>query len=146
MWYNVRVRLRVTTNVRKRYTMFNNVSNAKVRMNGDKMHQVDRNKLRADIMAEIMQVLRNAGVECGMVREGVAVNVAHEDLGCINFVVDVKMKNLDFDYDFEVEDYQAEQDAKAAKAKEQAELKAAKIKADAERRAKVQAEKDENNA
>ena len=92
MWYNVRVRLRVTTNVGKRYTMFNNVSNAKVRMNGDKMHQVDRNKLRADIMAEIMQVLRNAGVECGMVREGVAVNVAHEDLGCINFVIDVKMK------------------------------------------------------
>lgn len=125
--------------------MFQNVSNAKVRMNGDKMHQVDRNKLRAEIMAEVMQVLQNAGVECGMVREGVAVNVAHEDLGCINFVVDVKMKNADFDFDFEVEDFQAEQNAKAEKAKAQAEAKAAKIKADAERRVKAQAEKNENN-
>jgi hypothetical protein len=121
--------------------MFNTVSNAKVRMNGDKMHQVDRNKLRADIMAEIMQVLQNAGVECAVIREGVAVNVAHDDLGCINFVVDVKMKNADFDYDFEVEDYQAEQKAKA-----QAEAKAAKIKADAERRAKAQAEKEQNES
>jgi len=125
--------------------MFQNVSNAKVRMNGDKMHQVDRNKLRAEIMAEVMQVLQNAGVECGMVREGVAVNIPHEDLGCINFVVDVKMKNADFDFDFEVEDFQAEQNAKAEKAKAQAEAKAAKIKADAERRAKAQAEKNENN-
>lgn len=126
--------------------MFKNVSNAKVRMNGDKMHQVDRNKLRADIMAEIMQVLQNAGVECAVIREGVAVNVAHDDLGCINFVVDVKMKNADFDYDFEVEDYQAEQNAKAEKAKAQAEAKAAKIKADAERRAKAQAEKEQKES
>lgn len=126
--------------------MFQNVSNAKVRMNGDKMHQVDRNKLRADIMVEIMQVLQNAGVECDVIREGVAVNVAHDDLGCINFVVDVKMKNADFDYDFEVEDYQAEQNAKAEKAKAQAEAKAAKIKADAERRAKAQAEKEQKES
>ena len=120
--------------------MFQNVSNAKVRMNGDKMHQVDRNKLRADIMAEIMQVLQNAGVECAVIREGVAVNVAHDDLGCINFVVDVKMKNADFDYDFEVEDYQAEQNAKAEKAKAQAEAqaKAEKEKAEAEHRKKVE--------
>ena len=126
--------------------MFQNVSNAKVRMNGDKMHQVDRNKLRTEIMAEIMQALQNAGVECAVIREGVAVNVAHDDLGCINFVVDVKMKNADFDYDFEVEDYQAEQNAKAEKAKAQAEAKAAKIKADAERRAKAQAEKEQKES
>ena len=126
--------------------MFQNVSNAKVRMNGDKMHQVDRNKLRAEIIAEVMQMLASAGVDCGLTREGLAVNVAHDDLGCINFVVDVKMKNLDYDFDFEVEDYQAEQNAKAEKAKAQAEAKAAKIKADAERRAKAQAEKEQKES
>ena len=119
MWYNVRVRLRVTTNVGKRYTMFNNVSNAKVRMSGEKMHQTDRNKMRADVIAEIMEVMHKNGVECGLVHDGIAVNIPHEDLGCINFVVDVKMKNADYDYDFEVEDYQKEQAIKAEKAKAQ---------------------------
>lgn len=143
LWYNKRV-IRVATERKKEViTMFQNVSNAKIRMNGDKMHQVDRNKLRVEIMAEIMQALQNAGVECGVVREGVAVNVAHDELGCVNFVVDIKMKNADFDFDFEVEDYQAEQKAKAEKAQAQAEAKARKIQADKERRAKAQAQKEE---
>ena len=112
--------------------MFNNVSNAKVRMSGEKMHQTDRNKMRADVIAEIMEVMHKNGVECGLVHDGIAVNIPHEDLGCINFVVDVKMKNADYDYDFEVEDYQKEQAIKAEKAKAQKEEKEAKIKKDIE--------------
>ena len=112
--------------------MFNNVSNAKVRMSGEKMHQTDRNKMRADVIAEIMEVMHKNGVECGLVHDGIAVNIPHEDLGCINFVIDVKMKNADYDYDFEVEDYQKEQAIKAEKAKAQKEEKEAKIKKDIE--------------
>ena len=120
--------------------MFNCVNEMQIRVTGDKMHQTDRNNVRAAIIAEVMEMLAANGVECAMVKEGLAVNVQHADLGAVNFVVDVKKKNLDYDYDFEVEDYQAEVKAKADKAEALAKAKAAKAARDkAERVAKAKA-------
>lgn len=122
--------------------MFKNVNEMKIRMNGDKMHQTDRNALRTAIANEIAQTLVNLGVDCGFTRDGLALNIAHDELGAVNCVVEIKMKDLTFDFDFEVEDFAQVQAAKEAEAKAKAEAKARKIaedKAKREARAKAQA-------
>ena len=123
--------------------MFEKIMNAEVRMSGEKMHQTDRNKLRTEAMADIMHTLKVNGIECDMVRDGIAVNIPHSELGAINFVIDVKMKGLDYEYDYEVESYAAEVAEKAEVAREKAEAKAKKVAADKARRAEKEAMKQE---
>lgn len=107
--------------------MFNKINAMTLRVNGDKLHQTDRNALRLELLNAIVDVMQRNGVELGMVKEGIAVNLPHEELGAINFVVDVKMKGLDYDFDFEVADWSAEQKRKAEDKQAKAEAKARKI-------------------
>ena len=123
--------------------MFERIMNAEVRMSGEKMHQTDRNKLRTEAMADIMHTLKVNGIECDMVRDGIVVNIPHSELGAVNFVIDVKMKGLDYEYDYEVESYAAEVAEKAAVAREKEEAKAKKIAADKARRAEKEQAKEE---
>lgn len=115
------------------------VNGMQLRTNGDKLHQTDRNAMRMALIQDVKALLCKYGVECGMVADGLAVNVEHEELGAINFVLDLKMKNLDYDYDFEIEDYEARmQEARARQEQKMRDKKAAIARDKAKRESQKQ--------
>lgn len=125
--------------------MMKQIETMQVRLTGDKIQQTDRNRMRAAIVAETMAMFKAAGLDCAMTKDGLAVCIPHEDLGCVCFIADIKMKDLNYDYDFEVDDYAATLAAKEAEAKAKAEAKARKVAEDkARREAKAQAEAAKN--
>ena len=119
--------------------MMKQIETMQVRLTGDKIQQTDRNRMRTAIVAETMAMFKAAGLDCAMTKDGLAVCIPHEDLGCVCFIADIKMKDLNYDYDFEVDDYAATLAAK------EAEAKARKVAEDkARREAKAQAEAAKN--
>ena len=122
--------------------MFKEIANANPRLANGKIHQSDRNNLRLEAVNDLLKLLNSCdGFEAGLVSEGIAINVQNEELGNINFVIDVKMKNLDYDFDFEVDDYAKVLALKEEKAKEKLALKNEKIKNDKIRREKIAEQK-----
>ena len=96
--------------------IFNNViQNAKVRVSGDKIHQTDRNNLKIQLMQVLKDFLATNEIEVGFVKEGIAVSTFNEEIGEVNFVIDIKMKDLNFDFEAEIEDFQFEMEQKRSK-------------------------------
>lgn len=124
--------------------VFEFVKNIKLHVANDKIKQTERNAMRATAMENLLQVLRDAGYECGMTSEGIAVNVDNEDWGYLAFVLDIKVKDLTYDAIDEWELYAANQEQKRKEAEAKARAKASKIKADAEARARKRAEAEAN--
>lgn len=117
--------------------IFNNViQNAKVRVSGDKIHQTDRNNLKIQLMQVLKDFLATNDVEVGFVKEGIAVSTFNEEIGEVNFVIDIKMKDLNFDFEAEVEDFEFEQKQKLEAQKAKNEAKQAKTLIDIENRKK----------
>ena len=85
--------------------MIKTVNEMKIRTNGDKMHQTDRNNLRIKLIQKVKEMLEQNQIECDYTADGLTLNIPHDDLGSINCIIDLRMKNLDFDFDFEVEDF-----------------------------------------
>ena len=96
--------------------IFNNViQNAKVRVSNDKIHQTDRNNLKIQLMQVLKDFLQANEIEVGFVKEGIAVSTFNEEIGEVNFVIDIKMKDLNFDFEAEIEDWQFEMMKKRSK-------------------------------
>lgn len=82
--------------------MFNSVvQKANLRITGDKIHQTDRNKLRIQLLQTLKENLENQNVEVCFLKEGIAVSTFNEEIGEINFIIDIKMKDLNFDFENE---------------------------------------------
>lgn len=123
--------------------IYETVKNAKLRMNGERIHQTDRNTMKQELVNVIrskMKAEENENVKVFSVVEGIAVEVSHEELGAITFIIDLTMKELDYDAENEAELY-AEEIAEKAKVKaEKAKAKAEKIANDKLKREKAQEE------
>lgn len=97
-------------------TLFNKVvKDFKLRTAGDKIHQTDRNNLKIALMTTLKDFLTDNEVEVDFVKEGIAVSTFNEEIGEVNFVIDIKMKDLNFDFETETLIFKEEQEAKLAK-------------------------------
>lgn len=120
--------------------VFEFVNDLKLNVSNDKIKQTERNAIRKRAMQNLLDVMWANGIEADWTGEGIAICATNEDWGEIDFILDLKVKDLTFDYDFETENYKAEVARKEAEAKAKAEAKAEKIKRDAEaRRLKAEA-------
>jgi hypothetical protein len=82
--------------------MFNSIiQNANLRVTGNRIHQTDRNKLRVQLINVLKEHLQAQNIEVGLVKEGIAVSTFNEEIGEVNFVIDIKMKDLNFDFEDE---------------------------------------------
>ena len=97
-------------------TLFNKVvKDFKLRTTGDKIHQTDRNNLKIALMITLKDFLTENEIEVDFVKEGIAVSTFNEEIGEINFVIDIKMKDLNFDFETETLIFKEEQEAKLEK-------------------------------
>ena len=90
-----------------------------------------RNGFKAEVMAEVMKMFQDAGMEVYAVADGMAVNFANDELGALAVVFDGVVKGLEYDAEYEAEAYNAVLAEKAEKA----------VKAEAEKARKI-AEKE----
>jgi hypothetical protein len=82
--------------------MFNSIiQNANLRVTGNRIHQTDRNKLRVQLINVLKEHLQAQNIEVGLVKEGIAVSTFNEEIGEVNFIIDIKMKDLNFDFEDE---------------------------------------------
>lgn len=91
------------------------------------MKQNVRNAFKHEVMAEVFAMFQEAGLDVGMVADGVAVNFQNAGLGNVAVVFNGVVKGNDFDFDYEVEAFEKAVAEKAEKAEAQAKAKAEKI-------------------
>lgn len=105
------------------------------------LQQTARNNLKAEIMGEFANVLKDKlqadYIEVLQTKDGVGIRLDNENVGFITMIVDVSIKNFDYDLDFEHESYIDKLQEQADKRAEKERLKAEKIKRDTERRARA---------
>jgi len=86
--------------------------------------QNDRNALKTNLTSELLDHLKELGVDVALVKDGVAVQMPHDELGSVPFVISVTMKTSEFDIVHESETFAQEQLDKAkALAEKQAKAK-----------------------
>lgn len=80
--------------------MFNEtILKANLRTNEKGIHQTDRNNLRLSLLNELSNFLLNEKVELKVSKEGIAISTFNEEIGEVNFVIDIKMKDFSFNFD-----------------------------------------------
>ena len=105
------------------------VQTLKLRSSGEKIHQTDRNNLRADIQKAQAELYKN--YQMYQTKEGICVVFENEELGAIPVIFSATIKDLNFDFEQEEKDYLAEIEEKKAKAEQKAkETQEKKAKAD----------------
>jgi hypothetical protein len=87
--------------------------------------QNDRNALKTRLTSDLLAHLTEVGLDVALVKDGVAVQVANEELGSVPIVVSITMKPMTFDI---VEESRLHAEEVAEKEKVKAE-KAEKAKA-----------------
>lgn len=120
------------------------IANRPLRTNtaGTALHQTDRNAIGTETEDALQALLTVNEVPATQVKDGIAIEYEHAELGCITVVVSVTVKALDYDILTEAEAYEAEKVAKAeAKAKKEAETAKKKAEAEANKAKKVKATK-----
>lgn len=88
------------------------------------LRQNERNALRSEVIVKLAEVLKDAGVENSLVKDGIVIELTNETLGSIPVVINVTMKDLQFDVldaITEYENLQAERLAKLKAKKEKTE-------------------------
>lgn len=91
----------------------------------DKINQLERNALKADIVKALSEDLIEAGLSVARVDGGIAFLVENDHVGAVSIVIDGVVKSLDYDFEFEAEDFANVQAEKAeALAKRKAKAKA----------------------
>lgn len=122
--------------------MFDFVNGLKLKETNGKINQVQRNELRANALNELLENLKSLGVECGRIKEGIAIEIPNEELGCVSAIIDLKIKDTNYYMQDEIDNYNFELREKQKALEEKAKAKAQKIKADTERREKLRLEKE----
>lgn len=103
------------------------------------LHQTDRNALRSDSLTALANTLTAMEIPNTMVKEGIAIELPHDELGAVVIVLSETVKDLNYDIATEGEEY-AREVAEKAEAKLQKEAETAKKKAETEaNKAKVKA-------
>jgi hypothetical protein len=88
----------------------------KFEVSKDKIKQTQRNALKSDLLEALSSDLATSIEVVGRSKEGIIIAIPNDIEGSIYAVVDVVLKNLDFDPQImldEYEDAQAEKEAKA---------------------------------
>ena len=104
-------------------------------VNNNKLNQVQRNETKRQILEAIGKDLP-AGILIGRCAEGLVIEVPNEIEGAITFILDIKIKSLDYDGVLAVQSYKQDQTEKAARREKRARDRAASYKTMQARKAK----------
>lgn len=105
-----------------------NYENVKFELNEKgQMKQNVRNGFKAEVMADLLKMFQDAGLEVFQVADGIAVNFANDELGAVAVVFDGVVKGLEYDAETEAEDYENVLKEKAEKALKAEQAKQARI-------------------
>lgn len=92
----------------------------------DKIKQTERNALKSDLLEAISSDLADSIEVVGRSKEGVIIALPNEMEGSIYAVVDVVLKNLDFDPEILIDEYETAKAEKEAKARALAQKRASR--------------------
>ena len=87
------------------------------KVSNGKLNQVERNNAKAELLEAIGLDLPGA-VLLGKCKEGLVVEVPNDNEGAITFVLDIKIKGLDWDGASIIADYERDQAEKAERAEQ----------------------------
>ena len=105
-----------------------NYENAKFELNEKgQMKQNVRNAFKAEVMADLLKMFQDAGLEVYAVADGVAVNFANDELGAVAVVFDGVVKGLEYDAQDEAENHENALKEKAEKALKAEQAKQARL-------------------
>ena len=90
----------------------------------DKIKQTQRNALKSDLLEALSSDLADSIEVVGRSKEGIIIAIPNDIEGSIYAVVDVVLKNLDFDPEVLIEEYTQAQADKEAKARALAQKRA----------------------
>lgn len=85
------------------------------KVSNGKLNQVERNTMKSEILAAIGLDLPE-GTVIGKCKEGLIVEVPNDNEGSITFILDIKIKPLDFDGLHIIESYNQDKAEKAERA------------------------------
>ena len=116
------------------------ITNTKVFTENDKgeLKQNERNQFRTDFMTSLVEFLEKNDIPAIQIKEGVAIEIPNETLGCITVVLSPTIKPIQFDTSVAHDEFVADiadKVAKAEKAQADKELKIATQKALKEKKA-----------
>ena len=97
------------------------VKETKFTVSNSKIKQTERNQLKSDAL-DAMSIDLTSGLEVvGRCKEGVIVAFDNDEEGAIYGVVDIVIKNLDYEPESYLEDYRIAQEEKAERERKRAE-------------------------
>ena len=79
--------------------------------------QNERNTMKSDLIMALMKDLPQ-NIVVGKMKEGIVLEIPNDNEGAIPMVLDIKIKNINFDTITSVEAYEKDKDEKAKKALE----------------------------
>jgi len=112
-------------NMENLQTLVQATTKTKFDVSKDKIKQTQRNALKSDLLEALSSDLADNIEVVGRSKEGIIIAIPNDIEGSIYAVVDVVLKNLDFDPQIMLDEYDQAQADKIAKAQSQA-LKRAK--------------------
>lgn len=95
--------------------VMNEIKGQEFKVSNGKLNQVERNATKASILEAIGLDLP-AGVLLGRCKEGLIVEVPNDNEGSITFILDIKIKPLEYDGMHVVESYEKDKAEKAERA------------------------------
>lgn len=110
------------------------IESAELKLNGEKINQVQRNGFKASLMSALVSDLEALGISATLTKDGVVIMVENQATN-IYVNLDGTIKNLDFDLDGAKQEYAESIEAKATR---EAEAKARKEKALSQKATKKQ--------
>ncbi len=93
----------------------------------NELKQNERNALKSEIVSALQEFLSENDFQVSLVDDGIACEIANDELGSIPFVIGVTMKNLSFDVVSENEAFLMKQVEKIEKAKAKEKEKTEKV-------------------
>ncbi len=88
----------------------------------DRINRTQATIIKNELLQAIQEELGNV-IDVTRVKDGLALEIPHDELGSIVFILDVKNKSLDYDIETEKECFIQEMKDKEDKAKEKAKAK-----------------------
>jgi len=111
-------------NMEKLQALVQATNTQKFSVSKDKIKQTERNALKSDILEALSSDLETSIEVVGRSKEGIIIALPNEIEGSIYAVVDVVLKNLDFEPEVLIDEYEKAKAEKEAKAKALAEKRA----------------------
>jgi hypothetical protein len=113
-------------NMENLQTLVQATNTKKFTVSKDKIKQTERNALKSDILEALSSDLADSIEVVGRSKEGIVIALPNEMEGSIYAVVDVVLKNLDFDPEILISEYETAKAEKEAKARALAQKRASR--------------------